>query len=108
MGRITVANKKNYNGPGVYIGRPSPLGNPFPLTNEAHRKDVIDLYRDWLKEMYAQHGHVYDELHRLAAMEEDIILICWCAPKACHGDVIKKAIISIRAYGDIRLLNEEN
>ena len=23
---------------------------------------------------------------------EDIVLICWCKPKPCHGDILAKAI----------------
>lgn len=65
----------------VYIGRPGKWGNPFTLTVEGDRATVIAKYRGWLAlEM---------ELGRLDPHElRGKVLGCWCAPKACHGDVL--------------------
>jgi hypothetical protein len=41
---ITVGNKK-LGARGIYVGRPSPLGNPFPLQCEAQRSAVIAVRR---------------------------------------------------------------
>ena len=38
--KILITNKKA-GGRGVYVGRPSPLGNPFALRDEAEREQVI-------------------------------------------------------------------
>ena len=46
---ITVGNKK-HGACGVYVGRPSPLGNPFAMQGEAERAAVIRAYEDWLAE----------------------------------------------------------
>ncbi len=84
----------------IYIGRPSVLGNPFAMSKESDREDVISKYRDWLRARYAEHGDVYKELQRLAMLERDgkpLALQCWCAPRACHGDVIIEAITGINA-----------
>jgi hypothetical protein len=37
------------------------------------------------------------EIHRLAALarKQDSCLVCFCAPKACHADSIKRAIAAI-------------
>ena len=101
---ITIVNKRTYKGPGEYIGRPSSLGNPFPISKLASRDDVISMYRGWLKEMYGLNGNVRHELHRLAEIAEagDLYLICWCAPEACHGDVIKEVLLSIIEHGEWR------
>jgi len=34
------------------------------------------------------------EIRRLAALarKQDICLVCWCAPKACHADIITRTI----------------
>jgi hypothetical protein len=34
------------------------------------------------------------EIYRLAALarKQDICLVCFCAPKACHADIIKRTI----------------
>lgn len=68
----------------VYVGRPTKWGNPFPLddaSNGAERVRVLREYETWL---LAQ-----PELR--AAMRQELAgrdLVCWCAPLACHADVI--------------------
>ena len=95
---ITIENKKTYRGDGVYIGRPSLLGNPYVIGKDGTRDQVIGLYRSWLWRQIELRSEVYQELRRLAekANEEDMVLICWCKhpkfPTGCHGDVVKRAI----------------
>ena len=65
----------------VYIGRPTKWGNPFVIGRDGNRAQVKEKYRAWLI--------VQPEL--VAAAKLDLAnkdLICWCAPKACHGDVL--------------------
>jgi Domain of unknown function (DUF4326) len=42
---IRIENKKYYHGDGVYIGRPSLLGNQFRIGKDGTREDVLLLYR---------------------------------------------------------------
>lgn len=82
----------------VYIGRPSALGNPFAMKNESDREKVVAQYRVWLREQYLLKGAAHGELQRLAERArsgESLALQCWCAPRACHGDVVKEAIDGI-------------
>lgn len=96
---IHVVNKRTFkkmaDGISVfYIGRPSALGNPFPA-QEYGREKCIELYEGWINGMIEKTDmNVLIELDTLcrAAMSRDIYLVCWCAPLACHGDVIKKII----------------
>lgn len=68
-------------GADVYIGRPGPWGNPFEIGIHGDRAAVIARYRAWL----AAQPH----LQRLARRElHGKTLGCWCAPEACHGDVL--------------------
>lgn len=65
----------------VYIGRPSKFGNPFVLGPHGSREEVIDKFAEFL--------HMTPEL--LKAVKTELrgrSLVCWCAPKACHGDVL--------------------
>ena len=97
---IEIANKKLYQEGGVYVGRPSVLGNPYPLKDEKDRDVVIEKYGVWLRKEYAKRGKVYAALMELAhqyAAGEDIVLVCWCAPRRCHAEVIRDAIIGIVA-----------
>jgi hypothetical protein len=64
----------------VYIGRPSKWGNPFVLGKDGSRAEVITKYRAYLlanRKLMADIGELRGK-----------ILGCWCAPQACHGDVL--------------------
>ena len=65
----------------VYIGRPSKWGNPFVIGKDGTRKEVIQKYREWL----FQHPELIEAARRELAGKD---LVCYCAPKACHGDVL--------------------
>jgi hypothetical protein len=94
---ITVGNKQ-HGARGVYVGRSSPLGNPFAMQGEATRAAVIRDYADWLAEQLLDPSSPASrEIHRLAelARKQDLYLVCWCAPKACHADIIKRTIEAI-------------
>lgn len=72
----------------VYIGRPSrtvpgPWGNPFIAPNESYRSNVINQYRYWLLERMSEEFRM-----QMTEALEGKILVCFCKPKACHGDVI--------------------
>jgi hypothetical protein len=63
----------------VYIGRPSKWGNPFEIGRDGTREEVIAKFAEQL----GPNG-------RACARRElaGKVLGCWCAPKACHGDVL--------------------
>ena len=96
---ITIGNQR-HGARGIYVGRPSPLGNPFVLRSETERATVIRAYARWLSEQLRDEGSPASrELARLVrlARTQDICLVCWCAPKACHAAVIKRLIEAINA-----------
>jgi hypothetical protein len=66
----------------VYIGRPSKWGNPFQVGRDGTREQVIERYERWL----------LTQPELLAALPElaGRTLGCWCAPRACHGDVLAR------------------
>ena len=109
---IHVGNIK-HGDDGEYIGRKmkdrpgSPLANPYRLKDESQRDTVIANYRKWLwAKIVARDPKVMAELRRLrdlALHPEGVVLLCWCAPKACHGDVIASAL----AWVDGRIREEE-
>jgi uncharacterized protein (DUF488 family) len=91
---ITVGNKK-HGARGIYVGRPSLLGNPFVLHREEQRAAVIRDYEDWLAEQLLDPSSPAScEIQRLAELtrKQDLCLVCFCAPKACHADIIKRMI----------------
>ena len=96
---IAVVNK-HHKADGEYIGRGSPLGNPYPIDVKigATREVVIDRYRIWLGNKIKDCDKtVCDELNRLvdiAHQTGELKLQCFCAPHACHGDVIREVILT--------------
>jgi hypothetical protein len=71
------------------------LGNPFPLHGESSRQEVIAQYETWLAHARMTNKAVADELARVAALAakgHEVELECWCAPQACHGDVVKRTV----------------
>lgn len=75
--RVVHCKKDKFD---VYIGRPSKWGNPFIIGKDGSREDVIKKYREWILNQY-------DLLKDLQELKGKI-LGCFCAPQACHGDVL--------------------
>lgn len=78
-----VLNKKHDTiplGEAVYIGRPSPWGNPFVIGRDGDLDEVIAKYRLYLL-------NNPELLVRVAELRGKD-LVCWCSPDACHGDVL--------------------
>lgn len=64
----------------VYIGRPSKWGNPFVIGRDGDRDEVVAKYREYVE---------VNRVLKASLMElEGKDLVCWCAPKPCHGDVL--------------------
>lgn len=86
---MAVLNKYVHGVPdgSVYIGRGSKWGNPFKIGVSGTREEVIEKYR---KLLYAKIENGKVPLKDLAALHGKD-LVCYCAPKPCHGDVLEKA-----------------
>jgi len=78
---MKVYKKGNAPDDAVYIGRGSAWGNPFVIGRHGDRAEVIEAYRKYAKKMLTENPHW---LHRLEGKD----LVCFCAPLACHGDVL--------------------
>lgn len=93
--KITVVNKHHKQN-GEYIGRGSPLGNPWPIHGFDTREIVIARYRVYLRQQIDNgNQRVINELERLgniAITTGSLNLQCFCSPQPCHGDVIKEVL----------------
>lgn len=92
---IIVANKR-YCVDGEYVGRPSVLGNPFVMKSESDRLSVIEQYEKWITEKLENDEKTIKEFNRLLEKYKSdgkLTLLCWCSPKKCHADVIKKILM---------------
>jgi len=89
--RIRVA-RKGQGVQGFYVGRPTPLGNPFRLEREDQRDQVVNQYAAWLRDQLRRGNpeviRALEELYRALRNRGTITLICFCAPRRCHGEII--------------------
>ncbi len=67
----------------VRIDRRTDWGNPFELPADGDRADVIDAYESHYLPFKPSLIRRLPELPGMA-------LGCWCAPEACHGDVLAR------------------
>jgi hypothetical protein len=82
----TVVNKHHGLPYDVYIGRGSIFGNPFIIGEDGTREEVVNKYRE-----YFYNRINTDASFRLAVLSlNGKRLACFCAPKSCHGDIIKE------------------
>lgn len=93
---ITIRNKHSYHGDGFYVGRPTPLGNPFEIGKDGNREEVIQKYQEWLSEEMDKQGpamnffvNLFEELVKTGELN----LICWCDPKGCHAEIIRDFLV---------------
>ena len=86
MCKVLNKHARGSHADAVYIGRGSKWGNPFRIGRDGSRSEVIAKYRRWLW-AEIQAGRV--DLAELAALHGKT-LGCWCAPEACHGDILSE------------------
>jgi len=83
---MKVLNKRDVVvGAGAYIGRGSPWGNPYVIGKHGDRAEVIQKFREYASAVILAHP---DWLVPLKGRN----LVCFCAPLACHGDVLLEMI----------------
>lgn len=94
----TAAERKR----AIYIGRGSPLGNPYKVKPHGphERGSTLPLYEEHLRERIAEKdldvcdalNAIWTRAHEARRSGEVVLLMCFCKPKPRHGDVIKKIV----------------
>ncbi|PLU04541.1 hypothetical protein BMJ34_02545 [Sinorhizobium medicae] len=70
----------------VRIDRQSDWGNPFVLEEDGDRDAVIENYRWYLDRK--------PSLKRKIGSLAGKVLVCWCYPERCHGDILCERVLS--------------
>jgi hypothetical protein len=65
-----------------YIGRGSAWGNPFVIGKHGSRVEVIAQFRAYAEK------RIQAEPEWLSPLKNKEALVCFCAPLACHGEVL--------------------
>lgn len=99
--RTKEDHSSNANNYPIYRGG-SILGNPYTHIKDKATKaycvvdtveEAIDMYSDYFDLMYEKSEKfkdLIDEIYLKYKSGEDVYLECYCAPKPCHGDIIKR------------------
>ena len=97
MTEVVNKYKVNMNDPDiVYIGRGSVWGNPYTSLSAPTKAEMQVATREESIERYKQ--YLWNQIRKGVISKEMLLeldgnrLACYCAPKACHGDVLVKAI----------------
>lgn len=88
----TVLNRHHFHKseiphPWMYVGRGTPLGNPYSV--DEHGLAALGLYREWLWKKIATNDA--EVLKALFQIQPDHGLVCSCAPRPCHAEIIVSA-----------------
>lgn len=87
----------------VYIGRGSPLGNPYSHMERSLAQHIVETreesilrYSEWLKDAVRRNdSSVASELERIYGLHKEgvVHLVCHCHPKPCHGNVLRDMLL---------------
>ena len=86
----------------LYIGRAnsryqlpeSKWANPFHWYEEKYRASVLGLYR----QHFLSTGDLSTRLRQdLPELEAYSALVCWCAPRRCHGNFLVEQVAELQA-----------
>ena len=108
--RLKVVNKYKHEktSDDVYIGRGSLFGSPYShlpskftdVTLCVDRDHAVNVYKDYFNSKInscgCKHKDFKYKLRQLVVklkLGGDVNLVCYCAPKPCHGDVIRDYLI---------------
>jgi hypothetical protein len=76
------------------VDRTTPLGNTFIMSGESEREWSCNSYERGFNNLI-QHKEPMEYLNKLIETYKEygkLRLFCWCAPKRCHSETIKRYI----------------
>ena len=85
----------------IYCGRSrslnsGPFGNPFIIGKDGNRDQVCDQFEEYLNTRTDDHPLIR-ELQKLYELiketDNTVVLRCYCSPKRCHAESIKKWLL---------------
>ena len=97
MVRVEICNLRNRRPTEAWhiiVDRTSRFGNPFVMTKVQTRDAVCDGFEEYMKGLLSKGDKRFEPLLELANKYGKVSLFCWCAPKRCHAETLKKYIES--------------
>jgi hypothetical protein len=71
------------------------LGNPYHIGPDGTREDVVKKYKQWLWDNQERAASVAEALGKLLDLHQEhgqLVLVCHCAPEACHANAIRATL----------------
>ncbi len=96
VNRHWYKNGKPIPDPWIYIGRGTPLGNPYVVGEQF--ANPLELYRRWLWEKLKTRDKKV--VAAMRAIVPGMHLVCSCKPRPCHGDVVVRAWVWMQDHED--------
>jgi len=74
------------------------FGNPFLIGKDGTREEVVEKYRPYFLHRMETNPVFPKLIFGLAIIAQglNIVLVCHCAPLACHATIIKEAIENLK------------
>ena len=95
MVRVEICNLRNRRPTEAWhvrVDRTSRFGNPFVMTKVQTRDAVCDGFEEYMQSLLGGGDKRFEPLLELASRYGKVSLFCWCAPKRCHAESIKRYI----------------
>ena len=78
----------------------SVLCNPFRISNDNSRQDVLMAYKQYANEQMKIKDKFFYKIQELVKMlkhnqYDKIYLVCFCKPHDCHGDIVKEIVLQL-------------
>jgi len=99
----------------VYVGRGSPLGNPWTHTSSKRasfqvdtREEAIAKYGEWITDRLRysnSQSRAFNECVRKLVAERELTLMCFCKPLPCHADILAKLMLQAAKEEDQCMLD---
>ena len=97
---VRIANLRNEHPTEAWhvrVDRTTPYGNPFVMTKVQTRDAVCAGFQEYFDGLIGGNSKKFEPLLEIARKYGKITLFCWCAPKWCHAEIIKKYIERVLA-----------
>ena len=88
MCRVVHCKRNKFD---IYIGRPSIWGNPYSHEEGTLAEFKVDTREEAVKK-YEEYLLNNKKLMNSLTELKHKTLGCWCKPKSCHGDILKKYV----------------
>ena len=82
----------------IRVDRKTIFGNPFRINDESERDKMLDRYEEYFYQRLENDADFRNAVNYLIEVYKKygkLNLFCWCYPKRCHSETIRKYILKV-------------